>query len=349
MKASRIIERMMPSHELFSRSLQLRVTLLTLLVFLLGTASLSLYVNSVLRADVVATQGRHQLSAASYIAADIDLALRLRMQSLELASREITGPMLDDPAALRAFLDGLMVLQSLFNSGTCITGPDGIARAASTGRSHSDYLQADAVRAAMRDGKPRVGAPVLDRTLDSPVFAIAVPVFDAQGRVIGALAGVTSLLQPNFLDHFSDTVYGETGYFVLADPASRLVVTATDKSRILEQLPPAGSNPVIDRHLGGREESVVMSNPFGVQVLATAKRVAAADWVVVAGMPVEEALAAVNRLQQRIVLATTLLALLAGALIWYLLRRQLQPLKDAASTLSRLSADRHLSQPLPVA
>lgn len=55
-------------------------------------------------------------------------------------------------------------------------------------------------------------------------------------EVIGALRGAVNLDQPNFLDKVTDSRYGKTGSYVLLIPKPRLIVTASDKGRIMERL-----------------------------------------------------------------------------------------------------------------
>lgn len=73
---------------------------------------------------------------------------------------------------------------------------------------------------------------------------MAMPIRDAQGKVIGVLTGVTDLGKHSFLDQITQNTYGKTGgYFVIA-VQHRLVVTATDKSRVMQALPaPASTLP----------------------------------------------------------------------------------------------------------
>ncbi len=81
---------------------------------------------------------------------------------------------------------------------------------------------------------------------------------DASSRVTGALTGLTNLTQPNFLRIITDNAYGKTDGFLLVDPVARRVIVATDQARILEQLPPPGVNPALDRFLAGYEGSQIM-------------------------------------------------------------------------------------------
>ena len=166
--------------------------------------------------------------------------------------------------------------------------------------------------------------------------------------MIGALAGVSSLALPNFIDEILNSRYGRTGGFVLVTPQQRLIVTATDKSRIMEELPVPGIIPLIDRFIQGYEGSGITVNPHGVELLASAKGIPAAGWYVAGLLPIAEAFAPIRDMQQRMLLATLLLTLLAGVLTWWMLRRQLAPLQLTAKKLAAMSDNSQPTQALPI-
>ena len=163
--------------------------------------------------------------------------------------------------------------------------------------------------------------------------------------MLGALIGVTDLSKPNFLDKISDSNYGKSGGYVLLIPKDRLIVTATDKSRIMQALPATGVNPMLDRFIEGYEGSAVYTNPLGSEVLGSAKKIPSANWLMGLTIPVKEAFSPIRDM----LLAMLVLALLAGALIWWMLQRQLAPLSDAAKTLVQFSDAEVPLQPLPIA
>jgi PAS domain S-box-containing protein len=174
---------------------------------------------------------------------------------------------------------------------------------------------------------------------------MAVPIRDAQGKVIGVLVGVISLGFPNFLDKITENRYGNTGGYFLVARQYRLIVTASDKTRIMEAFPAPGINPALDRYIQGYEGSVVYVDPLGVEVLGSVKGIPVADWIMGATLPTEEAFAPVLALQQHALLATIFLTVLAGILTWWMLRRQLSPLLLAVHTLTTRPDS---SEPLPV-
>ncbi|MEQ1518454.1 MAG: PAS domain S-box protein, partial [Usitatibacteraceae bacterium] len=84
-----------------------------------------------------------------------------------------------------------------------------------------------------------------------------------------------------------------------------------------------------------------------VEVLTSAKAIPRADWILAASLPVSEASAAFRTMRERMMLATFVLSLLVGIVMWLMLRRQLSPLLSTVKTLAGVSAG-HPPAPLPV-
>jgi PAS domain S-box-containing protein len=341
----------MPSTVPARQSLKTRITLTTLVIFIASLWSLSFYASRMLRGDMERLLGDQQYSTVSYMAAKVNDALDDRLQALQTAANAISPTMLGNPAAVQTLLEGRPLLQRLFSGGVLAHRHDGTAIVdvpRSTGRIGINYMDNDAVANALNDGRSTIGRSVMGRKLLAPVFAMAVPIRGPQGQVIGALMGVTDLGKVNFLDQIAGSQYGKTGGYMLVAPQHQLVVTASDKSRIMEAIPAPGINPSVDRFIRGDEGSGIVVNPHGVEVLASAKGVPVAGWYVVAAMPTAEAFEPVHAMQQRMLLATIWLTLLAGALTWWLLRRQLAPMLAAARALATLSDGSLPPRPLPI-
>ena len=337
----------------YGRSLKTRVTLVTLVIFLVGLWSLAFYANRVLRANMEDQLSQQQRSAASLAADELDDELRSRIKALETVAAGMAASLPGNASALQNRLEQMPLLQMMFNGGAYVTLPDGKAVASvplSAGRIGLNYLDQDHVAAALREGRPRVGQVRLGTALKAPVFGIAVPLRAAQGTVVGALVGVINLSQASFLDHLISTSYGRTGGYLLVAPTQRLIITASERQRVMESLPAPGVNPAIDRYLQGYEGSSVLVNPMGVPVLVTAKGIPAAGWYLVVSLPIEEALAPIQSTRMQMLRATLLLTLIAGGLIWWLLARELKPLlatSRALAAFAEADSGRAL-QPLPV-
>jgi PAS domain S-box-containing protein len=341
----------MTSLRLARHSLKTRITLATLTIFVISIWSLSLYTSRMLRADIQALLGEQQLSTVSLLAVETNNDLGDRMKWLESVAEKITPAMLDNSAVLQEFLAQRLILQKLFSGGGIIYRSDGTAIADSlptVGRIGANYMDVDTVAMALKEGKSNIGKPIMGKKLGLPVFGMTVPIRDAHGKVIGAFAGVTNLGMPNFLDKIQHGHYGKTGGYLLVAPRSRLIITATDKKRILEVLPAQGVSPKLDRFIDGFEGTDVFVNPVGVEVLVSAKGIPVAGWYVASILPTDEAFAPIHAMQHRMMIATILLTLLAGGLTWWMLRRQFAPMLDTVRTLAKMSNSNHPPQPLPV-
>lgn len=333
------------------RSLKTRVTLFTLAIFLVGIWSLAFYASRMLHIDMGRLLGDQQFSTVSVLAAEVDQKLDDRLRALEIIAGRIGPALLGNAAALQTFMEQSPLLQMLFNGGTFAVGLDGTAIASvplSAGRVGVNYMDRDFMAAALKQGKATIGRPLMGKQLRSPVFGMAVPIRDAQGSVIGALIGATALGKPNFLDKVTGNRYGKTGDYLLVTTQHRLIITASQKSRIMEVLPAPGLIPPIDRFIQGYEGSAVYVNPHGVEVLASSKGIPVAGWQVAAILPTAEAFAPIRAMRQRMLLATIFLTLLAGGLTWWMLRRQLAPMLAAVKTLAALSDTNQPAQPLPI-
>lgn len=334
-------------------SLKTKVTLGMLAIFALGFWSFSYYANQLVRQDIERLLGEQQLSTASFIAAEVNRQLDDRVRALDTVARQAASSLAGDTNALQVLLEQRPVLDTMFNGGVIAYGPDGTALADSqlaVGRIGTNYMDIDTVASALKEGRTTVGRPVVGKKLLAPVFTMAVPIRNNQGEVVGALGGVTNLGQANFLDRVSQSPYGENGgYHLLVAPQSRQIVTASDKSRVMEMIPAPGINPSYDRFYLGRGASGVVTNPLGVEVLSASAEIPTSGWYVMVSLPTAIAFAPIHAMQQRRLLATLFLTLLAVGLTWWLLGRQLAPLLAAAGRLSTMSGANQPLQSLPIA
>jgi signal transduction histidine kinase/CheY-like chemotaxis protein/HAMP domain-containing protein len=332
-------------------SLKTKITLATLIIFVIGIWSLYQYISLTLREEMERMLGDQQFSAVSQIAENINQELEERKRALEVVAATIRADDLGNARNLQSVLEQRPILGLLFNGGYFITGIDGAATASipkSAGRVGMNYSDRDHVAAALKGAKTTISQPAMGKILRSPVVGMATPLRDRDGKVIGALVGVTDMGKPNFLGRIAGQNYGRTGGYLLVARQQRLVVTASDKSRILEVLPAAGVNPLIDRFIDGFEGSGVVVNPKGVEVLASAKGIPSADWYAVATLPTAEAFAPILSMQRHMLLAAVVIVVMAAILTWWLLSRQLAPIETTARKLAAMPKAAQAMEPLPI-
>ncbi|MGB7646051.1 MAG: EAL domain-containing protein [Pseudomonas fluorescens] len=333
------------------RSLKTRVTLFTLAIFVVSLWVLAFFASRILREDMQRALGEQQFATVSVFANEVNSDLSDRMRALETIGREVSPAILDNPETLQALLEQRPLLELLFNAGIFVTGTDGTAIASlptSTQRIGVNFLDRDFIAAALKEGKASIGRPVIGRQLKSPIFVMAVPLRDSQGKVIGVLAGVTDLGKPNFLDRITQSQYGKTGGYWLIAPQHKLVVTATDKSYIMQPVPAPGINAIDDQYMQGYEGFGIGVSSRGVLELSAAKGIPVAGWYLAASLPAQEAFAPIDAMLRRLMLSALLITLLAGALTWWLitrmLRQQFAPMLTASRALVTLAAS---DQPVP--
>jgi diguanylate cyclase (GGDEF)-like protein/PAS domain S-box-containing protein len=332
-------------------SLKARTTLFTMGIFVLSIWTLAYYAGHILRHEFEITHSQYQFSTVSVLADQINLELNLRLRSLETVSESITPAQLKDPQQLQLLMEKRPVFQSLFNGGTFITRSDGVAIASvpvSLERVGVNYMDRDHVVSALKYGKSTVSRPVIGRKIHSTVVSIAAPIRDIRGNNVGVLIGVTDLGKPNFLNNVTDNRYGKSGDYLITSKQYRMIVTASDKSRVFEVLPTPGSNPTLDRFVNGYEGSEIFINPHGVEVLASAKSIPVANWYLAASESTKDVFAPITLMQQQILFAALFLSLLAAGLTWWMLRRQLSPLFNTVQLLARLASAKETPKALPV-
>jgi diguanylate cyclase (GGDEF)-like protein/PAS domain S-box-containing protein len=342
----------MPKNCRWQRSLKEKITLGILAIFILGIWALSYYVTGMLRDDMKSLLANQQASTVSYVASELNQALVDRIQALEKTARSIDQSMLNNPSATQDLLEKQPVFLDLFNSGVVAVKLDGTAIADApvvANRKGTNYASNEATRLTLSEGRTVIGRPVVGKVLHQALFNINAPIRSADGKVIGALFGVINLAKPSFLDRIGEHRYGKSGGYLVVAPQYNLFVTATDKSRVMQSLPPPGNNAMVDKRMMGFEGPEVAVNSLGVEILSSAKRIPVAGWFVIATLPTEEAFAPIRDLQQRILAASIVLTLFAGMLSWWLLHSQLSPLTIAARRLTEMSTSGKSFQPIPVA
>ena len=336
------------------KSLLTRVAVVTLLLFLAGIWSLAFFVNQILRKDLEQVLGEQQASAAKIVADQLGQEILARTTALETIAARAGHAGIGNVAAMQALLEQRQDRDHLFNAGLRIANDEGETIASipfSAERLKANYKDRDYLKGALQ-GRVTIGRPVEGRVAKAPVIGIAVPIFSADRRIIGAVTGAINLAQPNFLDAVAGNIYGRTGGYLLISHRDNVIVTGSDKSRINTPGPASGKNKMHDLYLSGYEGHGVATNSRGVEELSAAFRVRGTDWFVASVLPTSEAFAPVQRLQERLWVSLGIFSLLAGVLLWWqvrrLLRRSLSPLIKATQDLEKLPDSNAAPAPLAV-
>lgn len=324
-------------HRVQPQSLKTRVTLFTLLIVVLCFWVLAFFTNQVLlRDEIERFTGEQQRSALSLMVAEVTRGLQERLDLLETEAALVNPPSLENPAGLKAFLLNRHVLPVFFNGGVMVWDKQGIKKSQVhflQPESTSTLLEPQELAAVLNEGRSVIGQV---RSLDVPkawAFAMAVPIRNSQGAVVGAMAGVIRLDQPNFLSRLTAQPYGKTGHFFLIETGQRLIFATSDTARVMEVLPGPGVSPWIDRFVQGYEGTQQVVNPHGVAVLVSVQQIPLAHWYASVTLSTTEAFSLIDTLRSRVWPLALGMILLCGVLIWLMLRRLLAPMQAAVNTL----------------
>jgi diguanylate cyclase (GGDEF)-like protein/PAS domain S-box-containing protein len=334
-------------------SLKTRVTLSTLLIFVVSIGLLTWYGSRMLQDDLYQMLTAHQTEAVDLLAEQLGHEMGKNQRVLEQVAA--TLPAVNGQGAT-ALLQSQLQLNTLlpdhFNGGTFITDANGLAIADSDlqeRRIGVSYRDRDYVAQVLQQGTSVLGEPVMGRILKAPVFAMAVPIKDTDGQVSGVLVGITDLGRSNLLDNTLHRHFSKAGEYLVVDREHRVVVTSSRQDHSLDRLPLQGADPLVDRFLNGEVGSALYTDGSGAEMLATVQNIPGTPWAVAGMLPATEAFAPAHALRQRMLLSAAVLALVGSVLTWWMLRRQLSPLLDAAHQLSALGTTELTPELLPTA
>jgi len=329
-------------------SIRGQLVALSVVLFVAFIWALVFFSATVLQNRFMEVLAEQQFASARHVAAELDDKLRERVEGLQRAARHLPAD-LRSPA-LDAYLAQQSNLQAWFAAGITVIGLDGRTIAdfpIAPGRRGTYYGDRDYFRQVAATGKAYIDKPILGRALKRPVLTIGVPVLDGAGKVRAVMTGITDLTALNFLGFVTDrTITGQSEFLVLSRQ-ERVIVAATDRTRVLASLGSRGANPAFDRFVDGFEGSWPGTDADGVSKLFSGKAVPTADWIIVAALPTAVAFGPVTAMQDYLHGLAALMTLLAIFIAHWMARRVLKPLEDASRAMGRMTAGDEPLAPLP--
>jgi diguanylate cyclase (GGDEF)-like protein/hemerythrin-like metal-binding protein len=332
---------------LLPQSLKSRVTLLTICIVVSGFLTLASYVKGLLREELILYTGAQQRSALKLLGAEVNRGLQERIETLSDLASDLAPLPLHDAAGLNHVLRMRSLLERQFNAGVSIWNAQGVLLASSSNDLDHAVLAQDLSR-FLQAGQPGVGRMNLQAEPKTAAFALYVPVRNAQGAVVGAVAGSIRMDKPNFLTTLASHRYGKTGNFFLIEASQRLIFASSDASRRMEILPARGVSPWIDRFVDGFEGTARVVNPHGVEVLVSIEQIPLAHWYASVTLTPGEVFELLDTVKPHSRFAALLLLSMLLVLIWWMLRWQLSPMTAAVTMLEGFVRKNQPPQPLPI-
>lgn len=335
--------------KLYSIHLKTKITGIVLLLFISSLWLLTYGVEKRLAQDMTVLLESQQLSTVSYVAADLDNKIRQRIQLLNSNAQLITPELIEHPEKAREFLSTRIGLLALYKAGVAIVSVDGKGITdypPVPERTEASYSDMEFFREVVSTGRTAISKPGVGRFIKQPRVAIAAPIKDPSGRLIGVLVGIATISDSTLFGQVENTKVGKSGYIVINVPKYGLIATSSNPALILQPMAKAGENKMLDRFVAGFEGSGIATNVHGLESLTSAKQIPSAGWIAQVVLPTEEAFAPIRTMKMRAYSITLTLSLFILVSVWLAIRQLLLPLTEASNKLEEMSSG-DLS-PLPV-
>jgi len=312
----------------FNRTLKTKVILVVMAAVLVTTAvtvSVSLYI---MKRNIRTMIGDQQYVVLNMITVAIDESFSSRQVALHGLAEGLPMAALHDYAQLQQYLIMHRSLANVF-SNMLVVSANGelvadLASTAAVGK--MNFADREYMRRTLQLRQGVISEPFRSQISGLAVVVMTEPVFDATGKVVLVLVGSINLHDANFLKHYSNLKIGKSG-FVFILTSHGIIVDLPDRSRILQPVDQAGGrSDATNRALAGFQGSTEGLLRNGQSGLFSYKRIESTDWIIGSVYLQDDAFAPVREIQRRAILMSLVLALVAGALAWFIMWHLMNPL-----------------------
>jgi diguanylate cyclase (GGDEF)-like protein len=328
-----------------SGTLKSRVTLLLILLVFVSTGLVALASLTIAERQMRVIVGDQQQALLTSVAAFIDQDLNAKRMLLSGLAEQLTEETLHDPRRLQAFLERRSTLRTTFfnvvafdPAGNLIANLNDRRAIGSINVAERDYFR-DSV--AAREGV--VSQPFKSRISGKPTVLVTEPVYDQAGKFVFMLAGGIDLQQPSFQGQINALKPGDTGYLFIVT-TDGLIVQHPDANRLLGNVRDAGTggkermSRSMEDALSGVEGWAIGAGRSGAPALLSYKRLRTANWIIGSVYPLGEAFTPLISMRYKSLVASAMVAVLAGLIGWLTVLRLLRPFGALRQHVARLSA-----------
>ena len=329
------------------QSVRLRISVLTLSIFLGCLWALIWTTKEHMKVDIEAALFDMQRTALSLHAADLDRELGTRLKVVEQMAGQVSAADMANPARLQEILVRNVLAGEFFNDGYFVTNAQGMALASSPSsvpRDGTDFMSSGPVARALTNNERAIGQFQQKSPPKAlPSMGFAVPVRDKSGKTLGAMVGVVDLNQANFLVSILTAPFSSVGHFALVSNEANVVFSANDKALVSQPLLEWGTDMGLAQLLANGSISSKFRNKEGIDVLVSAQVIPGPDWTLAAIFPRDEIHTPLRHLFSKLRWSTALASLLVIGVTWWMLRRQLAPIDNTVNEIVNLI---HSKQPM---
>lgn len=315
-------------------SLKLR---LALAGFVLIAASVALTVVLVLRAMEQRSQRAvldSEIANAERIAKVLSAKIVSLQKALRVASTQLPLARLDEPAAVRAYLQNQQVLGSLFDSVFVADAKLRLIAVAENGgvrSTHIDAADRAYIRRTVHERRPVISQPGVSRTSGTPMFVLTMPLFDHDGKISAILIGGMKLSSNALLNDLTrPAVDDQDPVSTIVTDSDGIIVSHADPSWVMKK---AASDPhfadVVAQWRGEGQpiEPQGSARRLGDDIVALAG-VPDADWVVFRSAPAEILLGGPTAGRRQAIWIGAAVAAIGGFIILLVMLVLLRPLRQ---------------------
>lgn len=335
---------------LSSLNLAKKAMLTALLLLSVGLMALVYLSTRSLQTSLTALLVDQQRTAVHLVASNLAQKVQLRTRALQDVAEQLPLAQPLDAARMGDYLAQRLAIYRLFTLGVVVIGQDGHGITdypAVPERGRADYSALEYFKEVMATGQPALGQPRVGRFTGQLGMAIAVPLKDRAGTLLGVMAAFVSLTDETMFDPATARL-GRTGEFTLISQREQLVIAATQPGRTLKTLDELGSPVMKQLVMDGVDRALIDKDLNGAAALMTEAHLLSGRWVLVASLPTDEAFAPIRHLVQETYLVAIIILSLTSLLMGWLLRQQLGPLTQATQLLRQMSRDEKPLQALQV-
>jgi len=282
---------------------------------------------------------KDQFKTVSLLANEIDDKLSNAMELLSALAQQFNHAEINHPRNAERFLTSHAEIKAMFNNGVFLFNQKGImvAETQNSGRVGQDFSFREYLATTLSIRKPYIGDPyVSSQQHNHPAIMLTTPILNAQGELIGVLAGSIDLMSDNVLGRIAEMKHARTGYYFLITKGRNLILHP-DKNRIMSKDVNEGANKSLEKAIRGFEGSEETITSRGIRSIASFKSLKSKEWVVGANYPVSEAYEPIYKARNTVVITTVFLTFLVTAIVWYLMNVITKPLLEFTNHVESLS------------
>lgn len=280
-----------------------------------------------------------QMSAVKLVASEIEDKVSLRIDSLQDVADHLPTNQINDSQAILFFLSQRTIIYRFFLLGVVVIDTDGhgvVDYPVLPGRATADYRQSEYFQEVLMTGRATIGKPSVEQFSHKPVVALAVPIKNAEGDVLGVLAGFIDLSDQTIFDH-SQAKFGKTGEFLLVSDTYKTIISDATAEHKLMALDQENHQSIFERCLDKINGTGISEDFHGRKTLLSDVHILSDRWVLLGALPEEEAFAPINEVKQKIYLASVLVLVIVGGLMWWMMRLQLRVVRRATRQLHKMT------------